>query len=244
MPNRGALEKHFISLCKLLVTSTAPRTAGVIMLVSCLQNFTSDKFLTSITLDSILKLVVLLAVWNTILADVFTAQYSVADFALEAAEVPLSSQGHKRLAVLDVSPTATAVVGEFGLVGVCGRHGSQASLADTLFPTECDTISGRKGLFANGAHKAGRMIALPQHGDDLSLHVLPTVGAGGAVEALEVHGTQAVPVLYEEAGLGQVTAAHLAGEALDVEVGFLNTQHLSPAGLPTSVTLDGPLLHR
>lgn len=215
----------------------------MVMLVSSLQNFSGDEFQTGVTLDSELKLVILLTVRNTVLADVLSAQDSTAGFALEAAEMPLSTQSHQSLSVLNVSATATAVFGEFGFVAR-GRHGSKTSLTDTVFPTEGHAVSGGERLFANGADEAGGMVALPQHSDHLSLHKLPTVGAGGAVEPPKVHGTQAVPVLYEEAGLGQVTAAHLACEALDVVVALVNAQHLSPAGLRTSVTLDRPLLHR
>lgn len=222
VPNGQPLYIHFISFCEHSVTAATPRTAGVIVFVSCLKNFTSDIFLTLFTLDSVLNLVVFLTIWNTILADVFSAQYSLADFALEAAEVPLSSQSYQRLAILDVSAAAIAIAGVLWVV-ICRRRWSKASLADTVFPTECDTVSSRKGLFANGAHEAARMVALPQNCHHFSFHKLPAVVAGRAVEPLEVKWTEAVPVLHEEASPSQVTATHLACEALDVEVTLLNS---------------------
>lgn len=44
-----------------------------------------------------------------LLADVLSAQHSPAGFTLEAAEVPLASERHQSLAVLDVSPAARTV---------------------------------------------------------------------------------------------------------------------------------------
>lgn len=63
-------------------------------------------------------------------------------------------------------------------------------------------------LLANGAHKAGWVVGLPQDRDHLALHKLPAVVAERAVKPLEVQRAEEVPVLLEEATLGQVTAAH------------------------------------
>ena len=43
-----------------------------------------------------------------LLADVFSDQHFPAGFTLEAAEVPLATQGQQSLAILDVSITARA----------------------------------------------------------------------------------------------------------------------------------------
>lgn len=134
-------------------------------------------------------------------------------------------------------------------VVICRRRWSKASLADTVFPTECDTVSSRKGLsakqatkkkgsrekvrqrlkkrwrdvklLANGAHEAARMVALPQNCHHFSFHKLPAVVAGRAVEPLEVKWTEAVPVLHEEASPSQVTATHCTQWEEDVSGLFI-----------------------
>ncbi len=63
-----------------------------------------------------------------------------------------------------------------------------------------------QNLLANGAHKAGRMVGLPQDCDHLSLHKFPTVDAECAMKPLEVHRAKIVTILHEEATLTQVTA--------------------------------------
>lgn len=65
-------------------------------------------------------------------------------------------------------------------------------------------------LLANGAHKAGWVIGLPQDCDHLSLHKFPTVFAERAVKPLEVQRAEVVAILHEEATLSQVTATHCA----------------------------------
>lgn len=77
-----------------------------------------------------------------------------------------------------------------------------------------------QNLLANGAHKAGRMVGLPQDCDHLSLHKFPTVDAERAMKPLEVHRAKKVTILHEEATLTQVTATdcthtHIEGETDD-----------------------------
>lgn len=52
------------------------------------------------------------------------------------------------------------------------------------------------------------MVGLAQGSDHLALHELPTAVAPCPIHPLVVQGAQIVPVLYEEAALGQVAAAH------------------------------------
>lgn len=52
------------------------------------------------------------------------------------------------------------------------------------------------------------MVGLPQDCHHLPLHKFATVVARRAVETLEVHGAQAVPVPHEETAVSQVTATH------------------------------------
>lgn len=52
------------------------------------------------------------------------------------------------------------------------------------------------------------MVGLAQGSDHLALHELPTAMAPCPIHPLVVQGAQIVPVLYEEAALGQVAAAH------------------------------------
>ena len=54
-------------------------------------------------------------------------------------------------------------------------------------------------LLANGAHKAGRVVGLPQDCDHFSLHEFPTVVAERAVKPLEVQRTEVVTILHEKA---------------------------------------------
>lgn len=52
------------------------------------------------------------------------------------------------------------------------------------------------------------MIGLAQSGDHLSFHELPAAVAACPIHPLVVQGAEILPVLYEEAPLCQVTAAH------------------------------------
>lgn len=52
------------------------------------------------------------------------------------------------------------------------------------------------------------MVGLAQGGHHLSFHKLPAAMASCAIHPLVVQGAEILPVLYEEAPLGQVTAAH------------------------------------
>lgn len=63
-------------------------------------------------------------------------------------------------------------------------------------------------LLADRAGEAVGVVGLAQRSYHLALHELPTAMAPCPVHPLVVQGTQIVPVLYEEASLGQVAAAH------------------------------------
>lgn len=76
---------------------------------------------------------------------------------------------------------------------------------------------GKDGhLLADGTGKAVGMVGLAQGSDHLALHELPAAVAPGPVHPLVVQGAQIVPVLYEEASLGQVAAAHCRETSLQV----------------------------
>lgn len=52
------------------------------------------------------------------------------------------------------------------------------------------------------------MVGLAQSSDNFPLHEVPAAVAAGAVHALVVQHAQILPILHEEAALGQVTATH------------------------------------
>lgn len=86
------------------------------------------------------------------------------------------------------------------------------------------------------------MVGLAQGSYHLALHELPTAMAPCPIHPLVVQGTQIVPVLYEEASLGQVAATHFAGEAFDVEMLGLNTENFALAWLPALMAVNDRLL--
>lgn len=67
-------------------------TGGVVVLPSCLQDPAADVSVTSLAFNAKLGVVVRLAVWNAILADVLPGEDDTAGLALEAADVPLLVQ--------------------------------------------------------------------------------------------------------------------------------------------------------
>lgn len=189
-----------------------------------------------------MNLVIPLTIRNAVFADVLSAQHLPAGFALEAAQMPLTAQGQESLAIFDVSTTAGTIAGTAEAARRRGR-GANTALAEAVPPAEGDALPGRKGLFADGAHKAGGVVGLAQDRHHLPLHELTAVAAERAVEPLEVQRAEAVAAPHEEATLSQVAAAHFAGEALYVEVVGLDPQHLSSAGLSAFEALDDPLPH-
>lgn len=74
--------------------------------------------------------------------------------------------------------------------------------------TQCFPVGGRHHLLADGTGKAVGMIGLAQGGHHLSFHEFPTAVAACPIHPLVVQGAEILPVLYEEAPLCQVTAAH------------------------------------
>lgn len=90
---------------------------------------------------------------------------------------------------------------------------------------------GKDGhLLADGTGKAVGMVGLAQGSDHLALHELPAAMAPGPVHPLVVQGAQIVPVLYEEASLGQVAAAHCRETSLQlVSACQISGQHLPSA---------------
>lgn len=85
------------------------------------------------------------------------------------------------------------------------------------------------------------MVSFPQGCHYFAFHELPTAIAAGAIHALVVQGAEILAILNEKASLCQVTATHFAGEAFDVEVSGLNTEHFTFTRLPTLVAVDDRL---
>lgn len=211
------------------------------MFVTCLQDFSCDKLVTGFTLYPKEPLVVLFTVRGTVLADVLAREHLPAGLALEAAQMPLLVQRQQRLPVLNVPSTASTVAGAGGFVGA-GRHGLRTELTKAVSPIECDSVSGWERALADGTGKAVGMVGLAQGSDHLTLHELPAAMAPGPIHPLVVQGAQIVPVLYEEASLGQVAAAHFAGEAFDMEMLGLDPKHFALAWLPTFMAVNDRLL--
>lgn len=86
------------------------------------------------------------------------------------------------------------------------------------------------------------MVGLAQGSHHLALHELPTAMAACPVHPLVVQGAEVLPVLYEEAPLGQVTATHFAGKTFDVEMSGLDPEHFALARLPTFMAVNDRLL--
>lgn len=241
MPHGRTLQVHLLPFCEHLVASAASRTAGVVMLVPCLQDFSCDKLLTGLTLDSEETLVVLLTVWGAILADVLAGEDLPTGLALEAAQMPLLVQSQQGLPVLNVPSAASAVAGAGGFFRA-GRHRLCTELTKAVSPIEGDSVSGWERALADGTGKAAGMVGLAQGRDHLALHELPAAVAPCPVHPLVVQGAQIVPALYEEASLGQVAATHFAGETFDVEMLGLDTKHFALAWLPAFVAMNDRLL--
>lgn len=111
------------------------------MLVTCLQDFACDKLVAGFTLHPKEPLVVLLAVWSAILADVLPGEHLPAGFAFKAPQVPLLFQSQQRLPVLDVSSAAGAVWKK--------EAGSNYSMVVWL---ESSTQAGSEALRAPATH--------------------------------------------------------------------------------------------
>lgn len=241
MPNGGTLKIHFLSFCEHLVASAASCTAGVIMFVTCLQDLSGDKLVTSFTLYPKEPLVVLFTVWGAIFADVLSREDLPAGLALEATQVPLLVQCQQRLPILDVSSAASTVAGAGGFFRA-GRHRLGTELTEAVSPIERDSVSGWKWALADRTCKAVGVVGLAQGSHHLTLHELPTAMAACPVHPLVVQGAEVLSVLYEEAPLGQVTATHFAGETLDVEMFGLDPKHFALAWLPTFMAVNDRLL--
>lgn len=197
--------------------------------------------MTRLTLNSKMDLVVLLTVGGAILADVLPGQHFAAGLTLEAAQVPLSVQGKKSLSVLNVSATSGTVAGAQDVLW-SWRHGLDTVLTQTVLPVKGHPVPGRERSFADGADEAGRVVGLAQGSDHFSLNKIPAAIAAGAVHSLVVQRAQIFSILHEEAPLGEVTATHFTGEALEVKVLVLHPQHFAFTWLPALVALNQGLL--
>lgn len=213
------------------------------MFVTCLQDFPCDKLVTGFTLHPKEALVVLFAIRRAVLADVFSGKDLPAGLAFKAAQMPLLFQRQQRLSVLDIPSTASAIAGARGFFRA-GRHRLCTELAKAVSPIERDSVSGWKRALADGTSKAVGMVGLAQGGHHLSFHELPAAVAACPIHPLVVQRAQILSVLYEEAPLGQVTAAHFAGETFDVEMFGLDPKHFALAWLPTFVAVNDRLLWR
>lgn len=211
------------------------------MLVTRLQDFPCDELVAGFTFYPEEPLVVLFTIWSTILADVLAGEDFAAGLALKATQVPLRFQRQQGLSILDVSSAASAIARGEGFFRA-GRHRLRAELAKAVSPIESDSVSGWKRALADRAGKAVGMVGLAQGGHHLSFHELPAAMASCAIHPLVVQGAEILPVLYEEAPLGQVTAAHFAGETFDVEMLGLDPKHFPFARLSTFMAVNDRLL--
>lgn len=212
------------------------------MFLSSFEDFPSDVLLAVLTLDAEHGVVVQLTIGDPILADVLGIEHLVADFALEAAQVPVFVQRYKRLFILKLLTAATAVVHGLDGCRAVGGERLSARLADTLLPIECHSVAGREWLFAGGAHEATRVVGLPQRRHHFPFNEVLAAETAGAVHALVVQGADILSLPHEEAALGQLTSTNFTDEALDVEVFVLDPQGLSFAGFATVLAGDGPML--
>lgn len=208
------------------------------MLPSSLQDPAADVSVASLAFNTKLGVVVRLTVWNAILADVFPGEDHAAGLALEAADVPLLVQRQERLAVFDLLLAPGAVAWSSDLDGLTAGHGLGTRLAQAFLSAEGHLVSNGERLSAQAAHEALGVVGAAQRGDDLAGDEVPAAVTAGAVELLVVACADVLLVLEEEARLGQATATHLTGEASDVEVVVVDTNHLPFAGVSASVALD------
>lgn len=209
------------------------------MLLSSLQDFSGDVLLAALALDAEHGVVVHLAVGDPILADVLGIEDLVADFTLEAAQVPMLVQCYKGLFILKLLPTATAVVDSLYGCRAVGRERLGTVLADTLLPVKCHSVTSREWLFAGGADEAARVVSLSQGGHHLPLNEVLAAEATSPVHPLIVQSADIFTLTHEKASLGQFTSTHFTDEALDVEVFVLDSECFPLAGLPTVLTGDG-----
>lgn len=115
-------------------------------------------------------------------------------------------------------------------------------MTETIPSIEGNPVSWWKRAFANSAGKAVRMVGFSQSCYYFSFHEFPTAIAAGSIHALVIHRAEVFPVLNEKTSLGQVTATHFAGEALDVKVLGLDTEHFAFTWLLTFMAVDDRLL--
>lgn len=200
-----------------MIAPAASCTAGVIVFVSCLEDFPSDELMAGLTLHSKVNLKILFTVGSFILADILSSQDLPACLAFEAAQMPLPFESQQSLAILDISTAACTIAGAADIFGT-GRHRLYAALTKTVFPIKGNSISCWKWVFADGANEAGWMVGLPQSSDHLSLYEIPTAVTAGPMQELVVQSAQIVSVLHKEPTLSKVTATDFAGEAFDMEV--------------------------
>lgn len=140
--------------------------------------------------------------------------------------------------MLDLLFAPSAVAWSTDLDGLTAGHGLGACLTHAFLPAEGHLVSNGERLPAQAAHEALGVVCAAQGGDDLAGDEVPTAVAAGAVELLVVLGADVLLVLEEEARLGQAAATYLAGEASDVKVVVVDTDHFSFAGVSTAVALD------
>lgn len=209
------------------------------MFLSGLQDFPGDELVAALALDAEHGVVVHLAVGDSVLADVLGIQNLVADFALEASQVPMFVQCHQRLFVLEVLPTATAVVDSLDRSWTAGLW-LAALLTNTLLPVKGHPVPRWERLFAGGADEAAGVVGLPQRRHHLPLDEVLAAEATSSVQLLVVCRADEVTVSHKESSLGQLAAAHFADETLEVKVFVLNSQSFAPTGFPTILAGDRP----
>lgn len=123
MPDGAALQIHFLAIAKRITALGASRARRVeVMVLTGLQHLAADEAIAVGTLDAKRFLVALFAVRHTIFPHVLAVQHSRAILAPKTPDVPLSLQGHQRLALLQLIAASGTFVG----IVIAGRGGGRS----------------------------------------------------------------------------------------------------------------------
>lgn len=211
----------------------------MVVFSSSLQNSSTDVSAAGLTFHPILGVVICFTIRHSILADVLSCEDHVAGSTSEAADVPLLLQRQQGLALLNLGSTSGTMAGPVDLdwfiwLDECVR----AVLAHAVLSTERHSVSDGEGFTADTADKALGVVRPSQCRNHLSCDEDVTAVAACPVKTLVVRRADVFTLLLEEARSSQITVTHGTCKTLDVEVGFLYSNHLSFAHLSTSLAPD------
>lgn len=204
-----------------------------------LQHSPADVSAAGLTFHPVLGVVVGFTVRHPILADVLSGEHHAAGSAAEAADVPLLLQSQERLALLDLRSTSCTVTGPVDLDGLVGLDESDgALLTHTVLPAERHSVSDGKGLTADATDETLGVVGASEGRHHLSTDEGVAAVTAGPIQALVVCCADVLALLLEEPRPRQVTVTNSAGEASDVEVRVLHSDHLPFTDLPTALASD------